>query len=91
MATTVFEDKIKVWAFPSLIGIISFFMVSLMNRIDKIHADVQMVKETVIEVKIDTRYSKETIEDHSQRLRALENFIVAPSDNTRVKYEFYTN
>jgi hypothetical protein len=91
MATINFEDKIKAWAFPMLLGIVSFFMITLVNKVEKIHADIQMVKETVIEVKVDTRYSKETIKDHDQRLRVLEGSKANPTDNTRVNYEAYKN
>jgi hypothetical protein len=66
-------------------------MVTLVNKVDKIYTEVQTVKETVIEVKVDTRYSKETIVDHGQRLRALERSNINPTDNTRVRYEMYNN
>ncbi len=91
MAATSFEEKIKAWAFPMLLGIVSFFMITLVNKVEKIHADIQMVKETVIEVKVDNCYSKETIKDHDQRLRVLEGSKTNPTDNTRVNYEAYKN
>jgi hypothetical protein len=89
MAVTNFEDKMKAWAYPILLSMVSFFMVALVNKVDKIYVEVQAVKETVIEVKVDTRYSKETIVDHGQRLRALEMNVKSPTDNTRVNYETY--
>jgi hypothetical protein len=89
--TTNIEDKIKSFAFPILLGIVSFFMIALLNWVDKIYVEVKEIKETVIEVKIDTRYSKETIVDHGQRLRALERSNTNPTDNTRVRYEMYNN
>ena len=89
MTTTNFEDKVKAWAYPVLLSMVGFFMVTLVNKVDKIYTEVQTVKETVIEVKVDTRYSKETIVDHGQRLRALESKTTEPTDNTRVNYETY--
>jgi hypothetical protein len=89
--TTNIEDKIKSFAFPILLGIVSFFMIALLNWVDKIYVEVKEIKETVIEVKIDTRYSKETIVDHGQRLRVLERSNINPTDNTRVRYEMYNN
>ena len=89
MAVTNFEDKIKAWAFPILLGIVTTFLFKTYDKIDTLYTDIQTVKETVIEVRTRTEDYKELLKDHSHRLRVLESKGSVPTDNTRVNYETY--
>jgi hypothetical protein len=81
-------DKIKAFAFPILLSVISFFLVRTYALLDEIHKDNQVVKTTIVEIKKDVEYFKGTVSDHEQRLRGLERSQI-PTDNTRVNYETY--
>jgi hypothetical protein len=85
--TTV--DRIKIWAFPISMSIISFYLVVTFKKLDEVHSDVHAVKTSIEILKKDIDYSKITVSDHEQRLRSLEKS--TPTDNTRVKYETYNN
>jgi hypothetical protein len=89
MTTVNFEDKIKAWAFPILLSLVSFFLIVTFNKLNEVHSDVHAVKTSIEILKKDIDYSKITVSDHEQRLRSLEKSI--PTDNTRVKYETYNN
>jgi hypothetical protein len=89
MAAVNFEDKIKAWAFPILLSVISFFLIVTFNKLDSVHSDIQAVKISIEVVKKEIDYSKATVSDHEQRLRGLEKS--TPIDNTRVSYEAYNN
>jgi hypothetical protein len=84
-----FEDKIKAWAFPILLSLVSFFLIVTFNKLDSVHSDIQAVKISIEVVKKEIDYSKATVSDHEQRLRGLEKS--TPVDNTRVNYEAYNN
>jgi hypothetical protein len=89
MAIINFEDKIKAWAFPILLSVVSFYLIVTFNKLDSVHTDIQAVKTSIEVVKKEIDYSKATVSDHEQRLRGLEKSI--PTDNTRVNYEAYNN
>ena len=84
-----FEEKIKAWAFPILLSLVSFFLIVTFNKLDSVHSDIQAVKISIEVVKKEIDYSKATVSDHEQRLRGLEKS--TPVDNTRVNYEAYNN
>jgi hypothetical protein len=82
-------DKMKIWAFPASMSIISFYLFATFKKLDEVHADVHAVKISIEVLKKDIDYSKATVNDHEQRLRGLEKS--TPVDNTRVNYEAYNN
>jgi hypothetical protein len=82
-------DRMKIWAFPVSMSIISFYLFATFKKLDEVHADIQAVKISIEVVKKEIDYSKATVSDHEQRLRGLEKS--TPVDNTRVNYEVYNN
>jgi hypothetical protein len=82
-------DRMKIWAFPVSMSIISFYLFATFKKLDEVHADIQAVKISIEVVKKEIDYSKATVSDHEQRLRGLEKSTSV--DNTRVNYEVYNN
>lgn len=82
-------DRMKIWAFPVSMSIISFYLFATFKKLDEVHADIQAVKISIEVVKKEIDYSKATVSDHEQRLRGLEKSTSV--DNTRVNYEAYNN
>ena len=84
-------DKMKIWAFPASMSIISFYLFATFKKLDEVHADVHAVKTSIEVLKKDIDYSKATVNDHEDRLRSIERRALSQKDNTRVNYQFYNN
>ena len=84
-------DKMKIWAFPASMSIISFYLFATFKKLDEVHADVYAVKTSIEVLKKDIDYSKATVNDHENRLRSIEKGALSQKDNTRVNYQFYNN
>jgi hypothetical protein len=80
-------DRMKIWAFPVSMSIISFYLFATFKKLDEVHADVHAVKISIEVLKKDIDYSKATVSDHEGRLRDIEKNALFPKDNTRVNYE----
>jgi hypothetical protein len=80
-------DRMKIWAFPVSMSIISFYLFATFKKLDEVHADVHAVKISIEMLKKDIDYSKATVSDHEGRLRDIEKNASFPKDNTRVNYE----
>jgi len=91
MAAVNFEDKIKAWAFPILLSVVSFYLIVTFNKLDSVHSDIQAVKTSIEVVKKEIDYSKATVNDHESRLRDIEKNVLSQKDNTRVNYQTYNN
>jgi hypothetical protein len=84
-------DRMKIWAFPVSMSIISFYLFATFKKLDEVHADVHAVKISIEVLKKDIDYSKATVSDHEGRLRDIEKNVLSQKDNTRVAYESYNN
>lgn len=84
-------DRVKIWAFPASMSIISFYLFATFKKLDEVHADVHSVKTSIEVIKKDIDYSKATVNDHENRLRSIERGTLSQKDNTRVNYQFYNN
>jgi hypothetical protein len=80
-------DRMKIWAFPVSMSIISFYLFATFKKLDEVHADVHAVKISIEVLKKDIDYSKATVSDHEGRIRDIEKNASFPNDNTRVNYE----
>ena len=84
-------DRMKIWAFPVSMSIISFYLFATFKKLDEVHADVHAVKVSIEVLKKDIDYSKATVSDHESRLRDIEKKGTFQKDNTRVDYQTYNN
>ena len=84
-------DRMKIWAFPVSMSIISFYLFATFKKLDEVHADVHAVKVSIEMLKKDIDYSKATVSDHESRLRDIEKKGTLQKDNTRVGYQTYNN
>jgi hypothetical protein len=84
-------DRMKIWAFPVSMSIISFYLFATFKKLDEVHADIHAVKTSIEVLKKDIDYSKATVSDHEGRLRDIEKKGISQKDNTRVSYQTYNN
>jgi hypothetical protein len=84
-------DRMKIWAFPVSMSIISFYLFATFKKLDEVHADIHAVKVSIEVLKKDIDYSKATVSDHESRLRDIEKKGTFQKDNTRVGYQTYNN
>jgi cell division protein FtsL len=84
-------DRMKIWAFPVSMSIISFYLFATFKKLDEVHADIHAVKTSIEVLKKDIDYSKATVSDHEGRLRDIEKKGTLQKDNTRVGYQTYNN
>lgn len=72
-------DKLKAWAFPTLVALVGYFGMQTINRIDVIVAKLNDINVSVKSLEIQQRASEKEIDKHDMRINELER------DHTTVK------
>lgn len=72
-------EKLKAWAFPTLIAVVGYFGVQTINRIDVIVSKLNDINVSVKSLEIQQRAAEKEIDKHDVRINELER------DHTTVK------